>query len=275
MLFRSLMITIAQEKQTKILNAENELASAQRALSRVQKNDLEGLKKAQQEVADKTAALAKVDEKTYGFRTAILEEFAGRAIEQFGALAATGKATLADFGKASLKIAADLLAKQIPIFVAQIFGTTVAQLGPAGLLVVGGLTAGLYALYNEAVAGFKTGGYTGDAGTDEVAGVVHGQEYVLNAQATRENRDVLEWANKTNRPIAEYYKQHTISNSTYSVSDNGTLVNEVRKLREETRNLGWQINRNTRVELTGELRADGNSINALIDNNKRKTIRRG
>lgn len=33
--------------------------------------------------------------------------------------------------------------------------------------------------------GFKTGGYTGNYGTSEVAGVVHGQEYVLNAEATK------------------------------------------------------------------------------------------
>lgn len=34
-------------------------------------------------------------------------------------------------------------------------------------------------------AGFKTGGYTGSGGTSDVAGVVHGQEYVLNANATK------------------------------------------------------------------------------------------
>ncbi|MBL8283571.1 MAG: tape measure protein [Acinetobacter johnsonii] len=33
--------------------------------------------------------------------------------------------------------------------------------------------------------GFKSGGYTGNYGTSEVAGVVHGQEYVLNAEATK------------------------------------------------------------------------------------------
>ncbi len=33
--------------------------------------------------------------------------------------------------------------------------------------------------------GFQTGGYTGNYGKSEVAGVVHGQEYVLNAEATR------------------------------------------------------------------------------------------
>lgn len=33
--------------------------------------------------------------------------------------------------------------------------------------------------------GYETGGYTGNYGKSEVAGVVHGQEYVLNAEATR------------------------------------------------------------------------------------------
>lgn len=33
--------------------------------------------------------------------------------------------------------------------------------------------------------GFKSGGYTGNGGVNDVAGVVHGQEYVLNAKATK------------------------------------------------------------------------------------------
>ena len=33
--------------------------------------------------------------------------------------------------------------------------------------------------------GFKDGGYTGNMGRNQVAGVVHGQEYVLNAEATK------------------------------------------------------------------------------------------
>lgn len=35
------------------------------------------------------------------------------------------------------------------------------------------------------MSGFKSGGYTGNVGTNQVAGVVHGQEYVLNAEATK------------------------------------------------------------------------------------------
>lgn len=33
--------------------------------------------------------------------------------------------------------------------------------------------------------GFSSGGYTGNYGVNDVAGVVHGQEYVLNAMATK------------------------------------------------------------------------------------------
>lgn len=35
------------------------------------------------------------------------------------------------------------------------------------------------------MSGFKSGGYTGNYGTNQIAGVVHGQEYVLNAEATK------------------------------------------------------------------------------------------
>lgn len=39
--------------------------------------------------------------------------------------------------------------------------------------------------------GYKSGGYTGNYGTDQVAGVVHGQEFVVNAAATRNNMPLL------------------------------------------------------------------------------------
>lgn len=269
------MITAATTKQNEITAAETELAAAQRTLNRTKKTDLEAYAKAEADVTEKTKKLADTDAQTYGFRTAVLEEFAGKAIEQFGALAASGSATIADAGKLALGLVVELLKKQIPIWVASIFGTTVGQLGPLGVLVAGGLTATLYALANEATAGFKTGGYTGDSGTDEVAGVVHGQEYVLNANATRQNRDVLEWANRTNRPISEYFRSHSLERQTYAVSDSGEIVLEVQKLREETRNLGVQIRRNTVVEVSGNLVGDGRSINAIIENNKRKSIKRG
>ncbi|MFC3322149.1 lysozyme [Mesorhizobium cantuariense] len=43
--------------------------------------------------------------------------------------------------------------------------------------------------------GFAEGGYTGNGGTQQPAGVVHGQEFVVNAQATKKNRPLLEAMN--------------------------------------------------------------------------------
>lgn len=45
------------------------------------------------------------------------------------------------------------------------------------------------------IAGFESGGYTGDGGVSSVAGVVHGQEFVVNADGTAKNRAALEAMN--------------------------------------------------------------------------------
>lgn len=44
---------------------------------------------------------------------------------------------------------------------------------------------------SKALAGFSRGGYTGSMGRREVAGFVHGQEFVVNASATRDNLPLL------------------------------------------------------------------------------------
>jgi len=43
---------------------------------------------------------------------------------------------------------------------------------------------------------FETGGYTGDRGLKDIAGFVHGKEFVANAAATARNRPVLEAMNR-------------------------------------------------------------------------------
>jgi tape measure domain-containing protein len=77
-------------------------------------------------------------------------------------------------------------------------GAVTAAWGPAATLVNAatfgaGAAAGSAALAASlastkglaAVSGFASGGYTGNGSTSAVAGVVHGKEYVLNAQATQ------------------------------------------------------------------------------------------
>lgn len=58
-----------------------------------------------------------------------------------------------------------------------------ANLG--AMATVAAQTASIVGNIKSVADGFYTGGYTGNIGTREVAGVVHGQEYVLNAEATK------------------------------------------------------------------------------------------
>lgn len=51
-------------------------------------------------------------------------------------------------------------------------------------------------------AAFQGGGYTGNMGTNTVAGVVHGQEFVAHAAATRKYRPILEDMNAGRDPTA-------------------------------------------------------------------------
>lgn len=58
----------------------------------------------------------------------------------------------------------------------------------------GGGGFGAFASAGGAI-GFASGGYSGDIPRNKVAGVVHGQEFVVNPEATRENRALLEQIN--------------------------------------------------------------------------------
>ena len=83
--------------------------------------------------------------------------------------------------------------------------TAVAKLIAAesgkGLLAIPILAAAiplLFGLFNgaksqaQASAGFKEGGYTGDIGVNQVAGEVHGQEFVHTAEKTKKHRRLFE-----------------------------------------------------------------------------------
>ena len=68
--------------------------------------------------------------------------------------------------------------------------------GPFGIVAGTAAIATLKALLSSALASFDVGGYTGNAPTNAVTGIVHGQEFVLNAKATKKNRALAEHLNK-------------------------------------------------------------------------------
>lgn len=76
---------------------------------------------------------------------------------------------------------------------------SLASFGANSVPAMAGITATTALSQGMALAsmlpGFETGGYTGNSGRSDVAGVVHGQEFVMTADATRRNRPILEAMN--------------------------------------------------------------------------------
>jgi lambda family phage tail tape measure protein len=124
---------------------------------------------------------------------------ANTALEQSGIIAVTGTKVAAEGTKTAAEltrigaITTASLASTAATTTAQVAaaGTTlsawlpaalVASVGSFGAAAIVGGTALLAAF--ALTKGFKTGGYTGDVGTNEVAGVVHGKEYVFDAAST-------------------------------------------------------------------------------------------
>lgn len=77
--------------------------------------------------------------------------------------------------------------------------TSLASFGANSAPAMAGITATTAlseSLALASMAGFQTGGYTGEMGVGQVAGVVHGKEFVMNAEATARNRPALEAMNR-------------------------------------------------------------------------------
>lgn len=85
--------------------------------------------------------------------------------------------------------------------------------------------------------GFKQGGYTGNMGASQVAGVVHGQEYVFDAQATKrigvDNLNAMRRGDKVGGDV----QVNIINNSSARVtaSDDGKTIT-IEDVRNEARN---------------------------------------
>jgi len=66
--------------------------------------------------------------------------------------------------------------------------------GPIQMAAI--LATGFAQVASIASKGFKGGGFTGTGPQDAVAGVVHGQEFVMNAEATKANLPLLQMLNE-------------------------------------------------------------------------------
>ncbi|WP_079267139.1 hypothetical protein [Acinetobacter baumannii] len=112
---------------------------------------------------------------------------------------------------------------------------------PAASAILGFGYAQAAMIAAQTIAGFSSGGYTGNMGRSDVAGVVHGQEYVLNAAATkRVGVDTLNAINSgqslekatSNQPIVNIYN---LPGQTADVTrnDDGSLDVRIRQIAGE------------------------------------------
>lgn len=124
----------------------------------------------------------------------ILSEFIGALIKvgiQYVVNQALASTAIATTTAQSTAAAATTTAAWAP-------AAAVANAGSFGGAAVAGIAA-LAMIFGMVLAfaskGFESGGYTGDYGTSDIAGVVHGKEFVVNASATRKHRATLEAMN--------------------------------------------------------------------------------
>lgn len=115
---------------------------------------------------------------TFGALAGLIKDHAGEQSKAYRAMFAASKAyALADVGVKMGKAVADAWADPS--------ATTIWQ-KLANVAKVSWQEGHVLSMINAiSPKGFATGGYTGNMGVNQVAGVVHGQEYVLNAKATK------------------------------------------------------------------------------------------
>lgn len=110
--------------------------------------------------------------------------------------AAIGKSIQASQTAASVAAASTTAMAWAPAAAMVSLATMGANAAPAagGILLTTGMSSALAAAAGG-LQGFEAGGYTGDVGRKQIAGVVHGREFVMNAAATAANRPALEAMN--------------------------------------------------------------------------------
>ena len=143
--------------------------------------------KDKKEALDKESAT--IAEKSTEIQSAALNQIAVSAGAAFASLVAGGESA----GEALKKVVGSTVSALLDLYTPSIVALFSSVIPPpfgqiAGLAAVQALKA----LLQSALSGFEEGGYTGNGGTKQVAGVVHGQEFVMTAETTRKNRALLE-----------------------------------------------------------------------------------
>lgn len=147
------------------------------------------------DAATKTNLIAEEENKASEQRLKTLENLSVAGAAKLASLVVAGE----NVGKSLKKIAGDLALSLVDLYTPQVLMLFSSIIPPpfgqvAGLAAI----AGFKALLSAALASFADGGYTGDGGKYQPAGIVHAGEFVAPQTMTRKHRSLLEhlYANK-------------------------------------------------------------------------------
>lgn len=152
-----------------------------------------------------------------------------RAIEQLGAAGAAEFAALVvsgeNVGDSLKKVAGDLAKSLLALYTPQIVALFSSIIPPPFGQIAGfAAVASLQALLSTALASFADGGYTGDGGKYQPAGVVHKGEFVAPQKMTRKHRSLLEHL-YADKPLDSYPEiQKMLDSNKIRVADDSKAV---------------------------------------------------
>lgn len=214
-------------------------------------------------------------------KSALYSDLAASAAVSFASMLASGKSVSDSMIAIVIDSAVTLLNAMIPTWVAGIFGTTVAQMGPWGLAlaaVATGTLMGLASVAKSALSGADAGVIGIDESynkkpshRDTIPILVRKGEAIVNTEATSVNHDVLEFINRTNRPAIEFFQMQGAKVGYDSpevkaitqtfVVENTTLKQELYELHER-----FESHRNMVSENYTALKESSAAANAAIQN---------
>ncbi|MBR7725602.1 tape measure protein [Acinetobacter nosocomialis] len=133
---------------------------------------------------------------------------------------------------------------------------TLAQKTSYAAMITGLGYANVGLIAAQTIAGFSSGGYTGNMGRGDVAGVVHGQEYVLNAAATKrvgvDTLNAINSGGSLERTVSSSEQPVTIQ---VYVTDSGVNTNGANT--QDQKQLGQMIGNAVRTIIRQEQRQGG------------------
>lgn len=146
----------------------------------------------------------------------------------------------------------------------QYVGPALGAAAAAAAVVTG--MQNVQAIRSQSVEGYKVGGYTGNMNVNDIAGVVHGQEYVLNASATRrigvQNLNALNNGRDINNNETPSSSE---SNSSQKAEVNLTVYNEItvqpasnESSAEALQKAADAISQKTQADIADSIRLGGN-----------------